>query len=125
MNAETTVPESILKMQFRTDAGLGSSANIGMIVLSSDQTLELEFRTLMDFEGVALYHARIPNEMDITEETLAKMEAELPITASLLPGSLILMLLVTAVHQALLLLVKIRLKRQSELHIPVFLLQIH
>ncbi|GIT08141.1 MAG: hypothetical protein CM1200mP30_17710 [Pseudomonadota bacterium] len=35
-----------------------------MIVLSSDQTLELEFRTLLDFEGVALYHARIPNEME-------------------------------------------------------------
>ena len=87
MNAEKTVPESILKMQFRTDAGLGSRANIGMIVLSSDQTLELEFRTLLDFEGVALYHARIPNETVITEVTLAQMEAELPNTASLLPVS--------------------------------------
>ena len=87
MTVEKTSPDSILKLKFKTDAGLGSRANIGMIVLSSDQTLELEFRTLLDFEGVALYHARIPNEMDITEETLAKMEAELPITASLLPGS--------------------------------------
>ena len=87
MTAEKIAPESILKLQFKTDAGMGSRANIGMIVLSSDQTLELEFRTLLDFEGVALYHARIPNEMEISEETLAKMEAELPITASLLPGS--------------------------------------
>jgi len=87
MTEETANADSILKLQFKTDAGLGSRANIGMIVLSSDQTLELEFRTLLDFEGVALYHARIPNEMEITEETLAKMEAELPITASLLPGS--------------------------------------
>ena len=87
MTVENTSPEGILKLKFKTDSGLGSRANIGMIVLSSDQTLELEFRTLLDFEGVALYHARIPNEMDITEETLAKMEAELPITASLLPGS--------------------------------------
>ncbi|SVA70612.1 uncharacterized protein METZ01_LOCUS123466, partial [marine metagenome] len=82
MTVEKTTPESILKLQFKTDSGMGSRANIGMIVLSSDQTLELEFRTLLDFEGVALYHARIPNEMEITEETLAKMEAELPITAS-------------------------------------------
>ena len=87
MTVEKTSPDSILKLKFKTDAGLGSRANIGMIVLSSDQTLELEFRTLLDYEGVALYHARIPNEMYITEETLAKMEAELPITASLLPGS--------------------------------------
>ena len=87
MIVEKTTPESILKLQFKTDAGMGSRANIGMIVLSSDQTLEQEFRTLLDFEGVALDHARIPNEMDITEETLAKMEADLPITASLLPSS--------------------------------------
>ena len=87
MTAENTSPDFIIKLKFNTDAGLGARANIGMIVLSSDQTLELEFRILLDFEGVALYHARIPNEMDITEETLAKMEAELPITASLLPGS--------------------------------------
>ena len=56
-------------------------------MLSSDQTLELEFCTLLDFEGVALYHARIPNEMEITEGTLAQMEAALPVTASLLPAS--------------------------------------
>ena len=84
---EETSPEGILKLKFKTDLGLGARANIGMIVLSSDQTLELECRTLLNFEGVALYHARIPNKIEITEGTLAKMEAELPITASLLPAS--------------------------------------
>ena len=87
MKVEKISPESIIKLKFKTDAGLGSRANIGMVVLSSDQTLEFEFRSLMDFEGVALYHARIRNEMDITEETLSQMEGELPITASLLPDS--------------------------------------
>ena len=87
MQLEETSPEGILKLKFKTDLGLGARANIGMIVLSSDQTLELEFRTLLNFEGVALYHARIPNQMHITEKTLAKMETELPITASLLPDS--------------------------------------
>jgi maleate isomerase len=56
-------------------------------VLSSDQTLEHEFRTLLDFNGVALYHARIPNEMEITKSSLAKMEADLPVAAALLPKS--------------------------------------
>ncbi|MBS1254719.1 MAG: Maleate isomerase [Deltaproteobacteria bacterium] len=87
MNSGKNDLDSIQKLEYKTDNGLGSRANIGIIVLSSDQTLELEFRTLLDFDGVALYHARIPNEMEITEETLAKMEAELPITSSLLPGS--------------------------------------
>ena len=53
MQLEETSPEGILKLKFKTDLGLGARANIGMIVLSSDQTLELEFRTLLDFEGVA------------------------------------------------------------------------
>ena len=87
MKVEETSPEGILKLKFKTDLGLGTRANIGMIVLSSDQTLEMEFRTLLNFDGVALYHSRIPNQMHITEKTLAKMETELPITASLLPDS--------------------------------------
>ncbi len=87
MTSEMIAPEGILKLKFKTDGGLGSRANIGIIVLGSDQTLELEFRKLLDFKGVALYHARIPNEMEITEGTLAQMEAELPIIASLLPAS--------------------------------------
>ena len=87
MTVENTSPEGILKLKFKTDAGLGSRASIGIIFLSSDQTMELEFRTMLDLEGVALYHARIPNEMDITEETLAKMESEIPITDSLLQVS--------------------------------------
>ena len=86
MLPEKKSPESVLKLKFETDSGIGTRANIGMIVLSTDQTLELEFRKLLNFEGVALYHARIPNEIDIKEEALSKMESELPITASLLPG---------------------------------------
>ena len=80
LKIEKTSSEDILKLKFKTDSGMGFRANIGIIVLSSDQTLELEFRTLLDFEGVAMYHARIPNEMNIEEETLAKMEREIPNT---------------------------------------------
>ena len=79
--------KNILELDFKTDTGLGNRAKIGIIVLRTDQTLEYEFRNLLNFEGVTVYHSRIPNEMKITKQTLAKMEVELPIAASLLPGS--------------------------------------
>ena len=81
------IQKNILELEFKTDSGLGHWAKIGIIVLQTDQTLEHEFRNLLNFEGVTLYHSRIPNEMNITKQTLAKMEAELPIAASLLPSS--------------------------------------
>lgn len=69
------------------DAGLGSRARIGMIVLQSDQTIEHEFAALLRLEGLALYHARIPNEMEVTCDTLRQMETDLPVAAGLLPAS--------------------------------------
>ncbi len=69
------------------DAGLGSRAQIGMIVLQSDQTIEHEFAALLRLEGLALYHARIPNEMEVTCDTLRQMETDLPVAAGLLPVS--------------------------------------
>lgn len=78
------------EIQFLTasqDAGLGARARIGMIVLQSDQTLEHEFATLLRQDGIALYHARIPNEMEVTCDTLRQMEADLPVAAGLLPTS--------------------------------------
>ncbi|MBT3715028.1 MAG: Asp/Glu racemase, partial [Deltaproteobacteria bacterium] len=77
---------SILELEFKTDTGLGNRANIGIIVLRTDQTLEHEFANLLDLAGVALYHSRIPNEMEVTKENLANMEKELPVAAALLPA---------------------------------------
>ena len=82
-----TSVNGIIELQHKTDSGLGARANIGIIVLRTDQTLEHEFRTLLNLEGVALYHSRIANEMEVTKEMLAKMEADLPIAAALLPAS--------------------------------------
>ena len=83
MSAE---PE-IQKLTATQDAGLGSRARIGMIVLQSDQTIEHEFASLLRLEAVALYHARIPNEMEVTCDTLRQMETDLPVAAELLPSS--------------------------------------
>jgi len=70
------------------DAGVGSRARIGLIVLASDQTLEYEFRlVLRNLPGVALYESRIYNANEITPATLKAMEDGLSgATALLVPG---------------------------------------
>ena len=87
MSTDEINGNQIIELVHTTDSGLGKRANIGIIVLRTDQTLEYEFRTLLNIEGVTLYHSRIPNEMEITKSSLAKMEADLPVAAALLPAS--------------------------------------
>lgn len=76
----------IERLTFATDAGAGSRARIGLLVLESDQTMEWEFRMLTDLPGVSVYHARLANDVIVTPDTLAKMADELPVAARLLPG---------------------------------------
>ncbi|MCR9221233.1 MAG: Asp/Glu racemase [Alphaproteobacteria bacterium] len=74
---------------------LGWAARLGLIVLASDHTIEFEWRSLVDAaaracggpDSVALYAARIPNDPEITPETLAAMDGRIAQTADLLtPG---------------------------------------
>lgn len=81
-NGQSTLIE---QLPFQTDAGLGQTARIGLIILQTDQTIEHEFSYLMRRDGVALYHARIPNSMEVTPNTLRQMEQDLPEAAALLP----------------------------------------
>lgn len=67
---------------------LGSRANLGLIVLRTDETIEYEFRSLMPTDGVALYTTRIPCETELTPKALGHMEAALAGSAALLPHSL-------------------------------------
>jgi len=53
---------SILELEFKTDTGLGNRANIGIIVLRTDQTLEHEFANLLDLAGVAYSQRNGSNE---------------------------------------------------------------
>ncbi|WP_264213317.1 maleate cis-trans isomerase family protein [Leisingera thetidis] len=80
------VPD-IQALEFTADGGLGETARIGLIVLQSDQTIEHELSMLLRRNGVALYHARIPNEMEVSCGTLQQMEADLPAAAALLPAA--------------------------------------
>lgn len=76
-------------LAFATDDGIGTTARLGMIILQSDQTLELEAAQLIHGTGadsrVGLYHARIPNQTEINEQTLQEMALALPKTAALMP----------------------------------------
>lgn len=70
---------------FETDEGLGTRANLGLLVLRTDQTIEDEFRFALPQKGVALYGARLFSEVEITPPNLLKMYDEIPGTVGLLP----------------------------------------
>ncbi len=76
---------TVIKLDFDVDEGFGARARLGMIILESDQTLEVEAR-MIDVDGVDFYHSRIPNEMEVTPTTLTDMAARLPAAAGLLPA---------------------------------------
>ena len=69
------------------DQGIASRAAIGLIVLATDQTMEHEFRHLIRLPGVAIYHARLFNDADITPETLRPIGDRIaPATELILPS---------------------------------------
>jgi maleate isomerase len=74
------------RVPLSTDAGLGARARIGMLVLKTDQTIEFEARQLLSkVDGVALHHARLFNDSNITRETLMAMRPLIAEAAALLP----------------------------------------
>ncbi len=74
-----------MPLPFETDGGIGTRGNLGLIVLSGDQTLEHEMARILPAADVAVYHSRIAMQDKVTPETLACMEADLPRSAALLP----------------------------------------
>jgi len=72
-------------MQFDLDNGFGASARMGLVVLSTDETIENEARQVLLDRPVSLLHSRVPAHADVTPETLRLMEQGLPDTAKLLP----------------------------------------
>lgn len=76
-----------MKLDIETDHGMGTRATCGVIVLEADETLEPEFARMMNLDGVALYHSRIPMVPYVRPDTLAQMEADLPASVRLLPSA--------------------------------------
>ena len=74
------------RLAFETDDGFGVTARLGLVVLETDQTVEIELRSVLS-PGVALYHSRIPMDTEVTVKTLTAMEHALPAAAGLLPSA--------------------------------------
>jgi maleate isomerase len=85
--ARSPLEQDLENLPFRTDKGVGTRAALGLLVLETDQTIEDEFRAIWPADGVALYAARLHNDVNITPETLKAMEALIVPTTQLLPGS--------------------------------------
>lgn len=73
---------------FTSDLGYGGTSAIGLVVLSTDETMEPELAQTFAQTDSTLYHTRIPFDPDVTPETLAAMEANLPASVSLLPADI-------------------------------------
>jgi maleate isomerase len=72
---------------FVADDGIGARARIGLVVLASDQTIEHEYRMMLNLPGVAVYESRIYNDSDIRPDTLRAMEGGIAeATRLILPG---------------------------------------
>jgi maleate isomerase len=86
--ADTAPPAVNLKhLPYEVDRGIGVRANIGLVVLASDQTIEHEYRRLVNLPGVAVYQSRIANTNVISQVNLRAMEARITESVDLLlPG---------------------------------------
>jgi maleate isomerase len=75
-------------MEYDTDEGAGGGCRLGLIVLSTDETLEFEARQVLAGRAVNLLHARIPAQAHVTPDDLALMAGEMSGTAARLPDGL-------------------------------------
>lgn len=73
---------------YRLGASVGERAQLGLIVLQTDETLEYDLRRILPGEGVALYTSRVASAPDVSTKTLAQMEQALPTAAGLLPPAI-------------------------------------
>jgi maleate isomerase len=85
MSTELASPSSTFSvLPFTMDAGVMSRAAIGLVVLATDQTLEHEWRQIMNLPGVAFFEARLHNSPDITPANLAAMEKDITTAVQLI-----------------------------------------
>jgi maleate isomerase len=74
-----------MAVSYVLDDGFAGNGALGLIVLKTDETMEVELRGLFEAATLACYHSRIPMRPTITPETLADMARDLPEAAALLP----------------------------------------
>jgi len=76
-----------MKLAYDMDNGSARRARLGLMVLHVDETIETEFRRLVDMDGVAVHVTRVRSGAEVTAETLQDMAARIPEAARLLPPS--------------------------------------
>jgi len=76
-----------MQLPFECDDSVETTKTLGLIVLSADETIEREFRSVFHKDAVALYHTRIESSPDVTPETLMLMKDHLTDAAGLLPAN--------------------------------------
>lgn len=82
-----TVPADLGVLPSAIGPRIGERASIGLVVLGTDQTIEYEFRRLVDAPGVAFYEARLHSDFDITPDTLRAIGPRIaPCADLILPG---------------------------------------
>ena len=59
---------------------------IGLVLLQTDEVLENEIRQMLP-ETAVIYHTRVPSSKQVSSESLAAMEAEIPVAVGLLPAT--------------------------------------
>ena len=74
-----------MRLDCDSDGGGGHRARLGLIVLHVDETVEGEFRRLVDVDGVALHCTRVRSGTELTPGSIEAMAARLPAAAALLP----------------------------------------
>lgn len=77
-----------MDLHYELDHGFGAQGRLGLIVLSTDETLENEARRLLAGKPVSLLHSRIRSEPEVTPAALRMMEGRLGDSAALLPEGL-------------------------------------
>src|SRR5271163_2425927 len=83
--APTTIDLGVLPSDL--DQGIAARAAIGLVVLATDQTMEHEFRALINLPGVAFYKSRVFNDAEIRPDTLRAIGPRIaPSVALILPG---------------------------------------
>lgn len=75
-------------MDYDLDLGAGQGRRLGLVVLSTDETLEWEVRGTLARHDLNLLHTRIPARADVTPEDLQSMAPEMTRSAALLPQGL-------------------------------------
>jgi len=77
-----------MKMSYTSDGGYSGEAALGVVVLSTDETLEPELQQITAQSGANVYHTRISFAPNVTPETLAQMAQDLPASLALFPPNI-------------------------------------